>query len=415
MKTIQLFVSCLALSLIASGSDVATTGTHSRVRQHAFLMQSDLDELQNTVGVGGPEPVDEIKKGIPEGGVNPFEQRKDVEWSEHSNVPSWLQYVLVFMWVFMLASIPFIIPLADSRPITNTHKFLGATMLVVLFGGFWLFTNIILFQSGHFKTIRPLTNVECIYFMAQVITTVGYGDVTPAKIRGQVFVGMYVLGALFVIAMLVTEMTNVIVTRAKAHFQTFQDDEAVDTDLCTLVYQKRPSPKPLLISLAVFATLDMVWVMFFSMHPGEGKSLFQAVYMSVITLSTVGFGYFTPVTEMGMIFGAFMMFFGAGSLAAVISNFTSFMVQMNQWERLHNPDSKTEAATLLKGQLNGREEITELQFMRFILLQSQAASAPQLNQIAAAFESLKPQEGKVSLKTVEDILSSPVDTPKEAK
>jgi hypothetical protein len=311
----------------------------------------------------------------------------------------------------MLASIPFIIPILDHRTPTITHKALGATMLVVLFGGFWLFTNIILFQSGHFKRIRPLTNVECIYFMAQVITTVGYGDVTPAKVRGQVFVGLYVLGALFVIAMLVSEMTNVIVNRAKGYFPKTNDGlEAVD--LRQLIFRKRPSATPLLISLAVFAVIDIVWILFFTLYPGEGKTLFQAVYMSVITLSTVGFGYFTPVTETGMIFGAFMMFFGAGALGAMISNFTALMVEMNQWERHLHPNAEADAAELLEKQLNGAEEISETQFMRFILLQSGVVNASELDEMAATFTSLNPSGGKLSLKSVKDILISAGDTSK---
>merc|ERR1719265_1625692 len=93
----------------------------------------------------------------------------------------------------------------------KTQVVVGGSMLVVLLGGFWLFTNIILFQSVHFKKIRPLTVVECIYFMSQVITTVGYGDVTPAYTRGQIFVAFYVIGAMFVIAMLISEVTQRIV------------------------------------------------------------------------------------------------------------------------------------------------------------------------------------------------------------
>merc|ERR1719326_1029123 len=87
-------------------------------------------------------------------------------------------------------------------------------MMVVFFGGLWLFTHIILFQSVHFKRIRPLTMIECMYFMSQVITTVGYGDITPAKVRGQVFVGLYVLGAMFIISMVVSDVVNQLIESA---------------------------------------------------------------------------------------------------------------------------------------------------------------------------------------------------------
>merc|ERR1719329_1109937 len=99
-------------------------------------------------------------------------------------------------------------------------------MWVVFFGGYWLFTNIILFQSIHFKQIRPLTMIECMYFMSQVITTVGYGDITPAKVRGQVFVGLYVLGAMFVISMIVSDVVNQLMESAdnyRHHLQASVD------------------------------------------------------------------------------------------------------------------------------------------------------------------------------------------------
>merc|ERR1719504_636502 len=100
----------------------------------------------------------------------------------------------------------------EREPVTKTHIAVGCVLAVTVFGGFFLFTNIIKFQSVHFDTIRPLTVVECIYFMSQVITTVGYGDVTPAKIRGQVFVGLYVIGAMFIIAMVISDLTNHLVS-----------------------------------------------------------------------------------------------------------------------------------------------------------------------------------------------------------
>jgi hypothetical protein len=292
-------------------------------------------------------------------------------------------------------------------------------MLVVLFGGFYLFTNIILFQSGHFKQIRPLTSVECIYFMSQIITTVGYGDITPAKVRGQVFVGLYVLGALFVIAMLVSDMTEHMIKMAKAYrtrrAEAAMTDEArqgaVESEgqaqhLRNLTKLEKPSPTALLTSLAVFTSLQVCWILFFSLHPGEGKTVFQALYMSVITLSTVGFGFFTPVTEAGMIFGSFFMLLGAGALANVIGNFTSFMVKMNEYEHSER-DGKEAALALLKDQLSGGGDVTEVQFLRFCLLQTKVASKKELETMSAMFNNLKPEKGQVSFKAIEEALELP--------
>jgi len=392
-----------------AGASAAEVSPQSFLR---LATKSDLNDVPLIPQITGGY------SGEPEGGSDPFAGVKEqVEWSDESSLSKPVQYLFVFLWIFMLAAIPFAIPILDQRPVTQTQKVVGCTMLVVLFGGFWLFTNIILFQSGHFKQIRPLTSVECIYFMSQIITTVGYGDITPAKTRGQVFVGLYVLGALFVIAMLVSDMTTHMIQMAKEYRskraqaaamtdearQGAADSEGQAQQICSLTKLEKPSAGALLTSLAVFTSLQVCWILFFSLHPGEGKTVFQALYMSVITLSTVGFGFFTPVTEAGMIFGSFFMLLGAGALANVIGNFTTFMVKMNEYEHSER-DGKEEAVQLLKDQLSGGSDVTELQFLRFCLLQTKLASNKELENMGAMFKNLKPKQGQVSFKAIEEAL-----------
>merc|ERR1740130_2171596 len=156
------------------------------------------------------------------------------------------------------------------KAVTKTQIGVGAAMLVVVLGGFYLFTNIILFQSGHFKEIRSLTVVECIYFMSQVITTVGYGDITPAKIRGQVFVGMYVLGALFIISMVISDLAKYMVEAAaeykSKHIVHTGETPRSAKSIHNLIAPKKPSSAGLFKSLAVFAAIDIMWIIFFSTY-----------------------------------------------------------------------------------------------------------------------------------------------------
>merc|ERR1719379_2851853 len=316
----------------------------------------------------------------------------------------------------MLGSIPFILPIMDHKPITNSQIVVGALMLTVLLGGVWMFTNIILFQSIHFEQIRPLTLVECIYFMSQAITTVGYGDITPAKPRGQIFVAFYVLGALFVIAMLISDLTTHVLAKVEEYKQELKDQQlsARSTNGCAvsnvlaLITPERPSPKSLLNALAVFVVLDICWVLFFSMYPGEGKTLFQAIYMSIITLSTVGFGYFTPITEEGMIFGAFFMLFGASALANVIGEFTALMVKLNEYERFCPVTRKAQALEEIKDFSGGSGQVSESDFLQFCLLHLDLVSKSELEHILETFQSLGPKRSSVSLKTIEASLTENV-------
>merc|ERR1719271_1666698 len=92
-----------------------------------------------------------------------------------------------------------------------------------------------------------------------------------------------------------------------------------------------------MISL-VASTLSMllfivVGVLFFHYMPGEDKTWLQATYMSIITLSTVGFGAFTATTETGKVFGAFWMIFGVAALVSFVSAFTEIMMKIKEREK----------------------------------------------------------------------------------
>jgi len=279
-----------------------------------------------------------------------------------------------------------------------------------------------LFQSAHFEKIRPLTMVECIYFMSQVITTVGYGDIGPAKVRGQIFVAVYVLGALFVIAMVVSDMAEYL--SKMAHEYKKQINRTMVEDYVTprkpqsihdILHKDKPSYAPMLISLAVFLTLVVIWVLFFSMRPDEGKSVFQATYMSIITLSSVGLGYFTPSTEEGMIFGAFFMLFGVTALAAVVGRFTELTINLHEWERCHT-ESKKESVEQLKEMVKGGDKCNEFQFLKFTLMQMGSVSEEEIETIGRVFKNLRPNNGEVNVKDIEDNIMSygeeTVTTPK---
>jgi len=359
----------------------------------------------------------------PEGGF----QRKmlnPVKWTSESKFSKPAQYLFAVLWVLMLTMMPMIIPAIQEQPVSNTQKAVAAAMIVVVVGGVFLFTNIILFQSAHFDEIRPLTIVECIYFMSQVITTVGYGDVGPAKTRGQIFVAMYVLGALFVIAMVMSELVEYLTKRAQEYKHHLH--KAMIEDYTTprkpqnihdILHKEKPSYAPLLLSLGVFLVVALIWVMFFSMHPGEGKSVWQAFYMSIITLSSVGLGYFTPVTEDGMVFGAFFMLFGTTALVNVIGRFTELTVQLNEWERCHS-ESKKEQVRDLKAVTKGTDKCTELEFVKFALLQSGSVGEQEIENISRAFQNMRPKNGEVVVQDIEDNIMSygqkTLKTPKSA-
>jgi len=269
-----------------------------------------------------------------------------------------------------------------------------------------LFTNVILFASVHFDGVRSLTVIECIYFMSQVITTVGYGDIYPDFPRGQVFVAFYVIGALFVIAMLVSQFmdhcTKLLHQQREKiwHSPRTQAGVVKHTTVHELLHPERLSIHSLLVSGIGFVLIDIVWVLFFSNFPGENKTAFEAFYMSLITLTTVGLGAITPLTEEGMIFAAFFMIFGSAAVVNVISKFCEIVAQFNEFQRFGS-EVKQAAILELNNIVKTAGKVTELEFFRFVIEHAGVMTEGEVDGILQVFEGLKPKNGEVDFKTVE--------------
>jgi voltage-gated potassium channel Kch len=71
-------------------------------------------------------------------------------------------------------------------------------------------------------------------------------------------------------------------------------------------------------SLAVL-TLVLLVAGSFVYHRFEGWTLFQSLYFSVITLTTVGYGDFSPHTFAGRLFTIFYVILGIGIIVALVS------------------------------------------------------------------------------------------------
>lgn len=62
----------------------------------------------------------------------------------------------------------------------------------------------------------------------------------------------------------------------------------------------------------------------------EGIPFTSGLWYSLVTLTTVGYGDITPVTDAGKIFGAFLIIFGVILFSLIIANISSFLVESEQ-------------------------------------------------------------------------------------
>ena len=62
----------------------------------------------------------------------------------------------------------------------------------------------------------------------------------------------------------------------------------------------------------------------------ERLSLVDAVYLSIVTMATVGYGDIHPVTTLGKLFAVFIIIMGVGTFLGVIANATEMMIHRQE-------------------------------------------------------------------------------------
>jgi len=90
-------------------------------------------------------------------------------------------------------------------------------------------------------------------------------------------------------------------------------------------------------TLLAFIILILVgtWVY----HLAEGWSYFNSLYFTIVTVTTIGYGDFVPITTMGKIFTMVFPFIGIGMAFYLFTSATKYLVQKAS-EEVHKLSSK---------------------------------------------------------------------------
>eukprot|EP00746_Dinoflagellata_sp_MGD_P005437 gnl/MRDRNA2_/MRDRNA2_110511_c0_seq1.p1 gnl/MRDRNA2_/MRDRNA2_110511_c0~~gnl/MRDRNA2_/MRDRNA2_110511_c0_seq1.p1 ORF type:complete len:416 (+),score=88.49 gnl/MRDRNA2_/MRDRNA2_110511_c0_seq1:84-1331(+) len=331
-----------------------------------------------------------------------FEIRQFQEDPKHTEWPAtttgWTAWVFAALFVLMIAQIPFTLH-AFEHGFTKMPPLISIIEGVLLFAwlilGLYLFTQVMIFQSPHFgDTKRPLTLIEAVYLFAQIFTTVGYGDITPAYTRGQVTVGFFVFLAIMLIADMVSQLSAILVARAEERVK--ESIDAATSALGIKGEKKRVigekeevSIMPVIGAMSTFFVFVAIGTCFFHLYPGEGKTVGQGVYMSIITLTTVGFGAFTPVTQAGMVFGAFWMLFGVAALGAAVASLTAWSVALKKQSDEELPDLKTAEEMLRNECADNKGFVDKIGYIKYAVVKWDLCKKEEIEQILAQFDSMK--------------------------
>lgn len=336
-------------------------------------------------------------------------------WTAHN---FFLKFMAV-LWLLMICKVPLVIGHLGTHKATRTQIMQGVALLCILFTFIYLLTCVVEFKSSHWEGNRCLTVLEAVYLMAMSVTTVGYGDIVPAYPRGQVVIGCYLILMLIIIAEMIGEATQALGQRARDRLLAMKEPMSDEQDREDL-----PTGR-LFNSVVIYLGIALIGTLFWRFYPGEGKTFLQGVYMSVITLSTVGFGALTPVTQGGMVFAAFWMLFGVTALMNVIGNFSEYLMALKIRARKRESESNDDFKEVLEqakeylatrpnvlrdlrnlvqgtyaGEADRKVLLNDYQYLMLSLLRDELVTMDDLCAIEEQFDALGPTSDMVPYGTV---------------
>jgi hypothetical protein len=362
---------------------------------------------------------------------------------------------------------------------------------VLPLGIFFLLCSVVLtyLEDWHFVT--------ALYVSAQIVTTIGYGDVTAKSASTQWFMTFYVLVIILFFASIVSDLADsmmasnasalrdqvsTLFSDRAAAVERSQEDEASENaskppeqespratkpsaaaversqeDEASENASKPPeqeSPratkpsdegqsgvpwaekylmKPLVTSVGVFLGFVLFGSIFYSIaedcscsfgitrelnYPdcidsgphnncatkGVTKTWGECFYMSVITMTTVGFGDYTPVTRLGRYVGIVWMVPGIVATANMVTCIASTKsAAMKQWRR----DVQKPKALLKKiGCKEDAEELSKVEFLKYMLVKLDMLNIQDIECIEQVFDSHDSGTGKIRLEAFENAESA---------
>lgn len=185
---------------------------------------------------------------------------------------------------------------------------------------FYLSSGIILFrwQEGWSVT-------DSIYFIVAVTTTVGYGDVKPETPLGKIGACVFCLFGVAIAANAVEDLVEYVGETTNLH-TFFSAIFGHSSEICLLDHEGVMMQKR--VRLLHLMLLCVGWVgvgCLIGKYMLDLREWYDCVYFAVVTITTVGFGDFTPDRPMARVMTTLLMVVGVPVFGSAIANYVDLL------------------------------------------------------------------------------------------
>jgi len=289
-----------------------------------------------------------------------------------------------------------------------------------------------------FTILEECLVITSLYLMTQIITTIGYGDVVPTTNVGKIFTSFYALGAILYLGSLINLLIDSIEKKMDAigdaeklkrmHMQNTREFTLLERIQVTFgeveesVLSSFGTWRSVLVTFAAFSFMVGMGTVFYATYEhctcsygidkisgcvdtsfeicaktgGDVKTWTDSFYMCVITLTTIGFGDFTPMSYLGRLLFIPWAFVGVISMANFATNFASALYRATSLATIQPRDELSTDLEKLMGNRNAT--LNKAEFSLFFLQKNHRIARGHLDSSRLAFQHLdKTGKGRISV------------------
>jgi potassium channel subfamily K len=254
-----------------------------------------------------------------------------------------------------------------------------------------------------YTQIENWSVLNCIYYSIVIVTTVGYGDVTPKTNDGKIFTIFYAFYGIVTIGMALGRLASAFLDRQKSIAKNASrkllqnvDKAAVDTSggkshLPSSMPKKKKTYLKwvrLIFNKSNKAIVLAILPIFVSIGCGliigaiEGWPILDCFYYTIITITTIGFGDLSPSTTAGKIVAIFYL------PLSVISVAHSIGAVMEEIGKRSVMKQKISMKELIAMDSDGDGQVSQMEYVCYMLVKLGKAEQEDIEEIIAQFRKL---------------------------
>ncbi|KAK4275567.1 hypothetical protein QN277_018625 [Acacia crassicarpa] len=255
--------------------------------------------------------------------------------------------------------------------------------------------------SGSFKGTSTYKPVDAVYFTVVTLCTIGYGDIVPDTAFTKIFTCGFILVGFGFIGILLNGLVTYVCDRQEEMLLSAMDENRFNTLVRTYMIDKEKGRMRIRtkVCLALAVVVCCIAIGTICAHFLESLDWLDSFYLSVTSVTTVGYGDYAFATEGGRCFASLWLLVSTLAVGRAFLYLTEYSIDKRnrtiaKWI-LHK---KITLSDLVAADLDNDGSISKSEFVIYKLREMGKITENEILQIGKQFDSLDSgQCGKITL------------------